>query len=383
MVELNRSVRYLPCLGHPTNKPMSSSTDQRLAPLDTLRGVAVLLVVALHCGFGFPAVLEGLRSFALAYGNYGVQMFFMISGFTMMLTFKGPVCKRSIYSFYIRRAFRIAPLFWAAGICYLLKDGFSPRYAAPNGVTWKDIVLTIPFLHWLTPTSFNSVVPGGWSIAVEMQFYVIFPLLCLFFARKKQSLIPYVAITSVYILSIAVTKWFFQGFLIAHLSPNEKHLADDFVFSWLPHQLPCFGLGFLLYSMVIKNECSIWGLALLALPVAASSSGFTILFLFLLCFFVFTLRITLPVITHLGVLSYSVYLVHFAVIDLVLAVGKRLAGWQLKFELAFPIVVLLSMAVSHYITRPLVEEPSIKWGKILINRLFPKTVELREAVPHV
>ncbi len=347
-----------------------SSTNHRVTSLDTLRGLAVLLVIALHCAFAFPSLLQVTKGFSLAYGQFGVQLFFIISGFTMLLTFKGAVCKKTVCSFYIRRVFRIVPLFLLAGIFYLLKDGVSARYWAPNGISWKDIALTFSFMHWLTPTAFNSVVPGGWSIAVEMQFYFIFPLFY-FFLGKGRGVIPYAAITFTFVVSVIFARLYFHNFLVAHLLPNESHLASEFVYLWLPHQLPCFGFGFLLYQLVEKNEFSPIGLLLLALPCVFSSWGLTVLFLFLLCFFVLTQGISLAPISRIGVLSYSMYLVHFATIGVVRAVADRWHGVHLRAEVALPIVIVITAAVSQYITKPLIEDPSVSLGKKISRRFFP------------
>src|SRR5260370_37813411 len=102
----------------------------------------------------------------------------MVSGVTMMLTFGDRVALAATRSFYIRRVFRIAPLFSAAIFLYLLLtkgEGF--KAWAPGGVSGGDILLTLLFLHGSSVTAFNSVVPGGWSIAVDMPFYLLMPLL--------------------------------------------------------------------------------------------------------------------------------------------------------------------------------------------------------------
>src|ERR1700721_2893949 len=88
--------------------------------LDLLRGVAILLVVLLHCTISASSGIPGLTAFAHAYGERGVQLFFIVSGYTMMLTFGGRVDVAAIRSFYIRRAFRIGPLFWAAFLFFFL-----------------------------------------------------------------------------------------------------------------------------------------------------------------------------------------------------------------------------------------------------------------------
>jgi peptidoglycan/LPS O-acetylase OafA/YrhL len=73
------------------------------------------------------------------------------------------------------------------GICYyLIQDGFGPRYFLENEshITTLNVLSNFTFLHGFNPYWITSLVPGGWSIAVEMTFYIILPFL---FARIKRS----------------------------------------------------------------------------------------------------------------------------------------------------------------------------------------------------
>src|SRR3954447_5271927 len=95
-----------------------SAAGGRLHSLATLRGIAIVMVVAFHVTVMFrPA--PWLASLAQL-GNSGVQLFFLISAITMCFMWhqrEGEPDARM--RFYIRRFFRIAPLFWAA-ICFYL-----------------------------------------------------------------------------------------------------------------------------------------------------------------------------------------------------------------------------------------------------------------------
>ena len=68
-------------------------------------------------------------------------------------------------------------MFYLGMIAYLLYSGMSNERWAPNGVAWWHVLLTALFLHGWHPETINTVVPGGWSIAVEMSFYLFVPLL--------------------------------------------------------------------------------------------------------------------------------------------------------------------------------------------------------------
>jgi exopolysaccharide production protein ExoZ len=165
---------------------------ERNQSLDLLRGAAILLVIIAHCAQVTTSIVPGLNSFAMHYGEFGVQLFFIVSGYTMMLTFGDRTDLAAARSFYIRRVFRIAPLFWAAIVFYVsMTKGEGFRIWAPDGIGAMDILLTFFFLHWSSVTAFNSVVPGGWSIAVEMQFYLLFPLIIYLFRRPNGPILCY------------------------------------------------------------------------------------------------------------------------------------------------------------------------------------------------
>jgi predicted acyltransferase len=76
---------------------------ERNQSLDLLRGVAILLVLLVHCAQATTSIIPGLTWFALEYGELGVQLFFIVSGYTMMLTFGDRVDLAAARSFYIRR----------------------------------------------------------------------------------------------------------------------------------------------------------------------------------------------------------------------------------------------------------------------------------------
>ena len=142
--------------------------------IDALRGYAILLVMAVHSSqvagafpaFGRQVIDQGAR---------GVQLFFVASAITLIMSWKSR--NEHVWQFYARRIFRIAPMFWLGIIFFVCADGLGPRYFAPVGIDEKHILMPGFFLNGWHPEYINSVVPGGWSVAVEMTFYLMFPLL--------------------------------------------------------------------------------------------------------------------------------------------------------------------------------------------------------------
>ena len=79
------------------------------------------------------------------------------------------------------------------------------------------MVLTFFFLHSSSVTAYNSVVPGGWSIAVEMQFYLLFPLLIYLFRRRNGATLCYALIALVSVIGQFVV----EPYLIPRLAARR------------------------------------------------------------------------------------------------------------------------------------------------------------------
>jgi len=137
--------------------------------LDVIRGVAVALVVIFHSGL-------------LNSGWIGVSIFFTLSGFLItrgLLNLKSQHSKIAIYlgEFYRNRVLRIFPLYFGS---ILFLGGLSTVIAVP-GITEGTLIylstFTVNFVVLLTGKPLKGVVSHFWSLAVEEQFYLIWPFL--------------------------------------------------------------------------------------------------------------------------------------------------------------------------------------------------------------
>jgi peptidoglycan/LPS O-acetylase OafA/YrhL len=162
-------------------KPLS-----HLAALDGLRGIAVILVLIFHFSWAFPEVgLWGkLKQFLWA-GWLGVDLFFVLSGF---LITRGLV-KESTFSvgqrmkfFWARRAVRIFPLYYivlAVGAAVCL---FVGREHFPGWSYWlyaQNYTLAFDPMHLRWTAHF-------WSLAIEEQFYFVWPVFMLLLAKRNR-----------------------------------------------------------------------------------------------------------------------------------------------------------------------------------------------------
>jgi peptidoglycan/LPS O-acetylase OafA/YrhL len=339
---------------------------QRNQSLDLLRGVAILLVVLAHCSAAKTSIVPGLTSFADKYGELGVQLFFIVSGYTMMLTFGARVDSAAVGSFYVRRVFRIVPLFWIAIVFYLLftaGEGF--RTWAPDGIGTRDVLLTFFFMHWASISAFNSVVPGGWSIAVEMQFYLLFPLLIYLFRRPNGPIFVYASIALVSAIGQFAADQYLIRWLAASLPAGRAYLADGYFYCWLPHQAICFGFGILLYDCIELKRKPTFGALFLTGASLTGAWGAEVVLLFALAYLVMASNVTMSAMSLLGRHSYAIYLVHFAVVSMIATL------FPVGLVPLFVLVVGASLALSYYLIEPVIERRFNRLGHLLAASFRP------------
>jgi exopolysaccharide production protein ExoZ len=335
---------------------------QRNQSLDLLRGLAILLVVLVHCQEESKAIVPGLTWFARECGGLGVQLFFIVSGYTMMLTFGNRLDLAAVRSFYIRRVLRIAPLFWIAIVFYLVvTQGQGITNFAPGGVSMRDVLLTFFFLHWSSVTAYNSVVPGGWSIAVEMQFYLLFPLLIYLFRRRNGPMLCYALIALVSVIGQFAADHYLIPRLAASLPSGQAYLADGITTSWLPRQATCFGFGILLYDYIELKSRPTFGALFLVGASLSSALGAEVALLAAIAFVVLTSNLSMSLVELLGRHSYAIYLIHFAVLSAVAGL------FHVGLVPLFVLVSGASLAFSYYLIEPLIERRFNRLGHALAS----------------
>lgn len=146
--------------------------------LDGLRAVAVILVMLFHAWSQIPGLsqtAEGTSQFQypISYGRTGVQLFFVLSGFLLFLPYArwllGLQSRPSTMLFYKRRALRVGPAYWVSLVILVLA---APLTLPSLGNALVHAVF-LSNVSWATTWSINSVY---WTMAVEVQFYVLLPL---------------------------------------------------------------------------------------------------------------------------------------------------------------------------------------------------------------
>lgn len=167
--------------GLPTEPEHDGVKFIHIPSLDGLRGLAILLVLMHNLSTDiFPSTLLGrIVASAMNFGWVGVQLFFVLSGFLITRILLQTGTSQNYYtSFFGRRILRIFPLYYGslfvAFFIFPLAGNTSPALAHDQG---HQIWLWLYLSNWTHLIDFQSqVFPHFWSLAIEEQFYLLWPL---------------------------------------------------------------------------------------------------------------------------------------------------------------------------------------------------------------
>ena len=336
-----------------------------------------------HTGqFGITKVPELLNSF-INIGPRGVQLFYIASAFTLFYSFdfRKVYEKRPNRNFFIRRFFRVAPLFYLAIIYYLIQNGFGSRYWLGDAkeISVANIISNLFFLNGFNPYWINSIVPGGWSIAIEMSFYACIPYL---FSKIKNLNQAFLFFIFTLIIS-SFSNWYLES----HILITDKTLWIDYLYLYFPSQLPVFALGIMLYFLIIKKEplwkINIWYIHLFVATITVHyfNSEITtmpshILYSIGFMFIAFTMgkhhiKILVNRITvYIGKISFGLYLVHFAALNLLEKFNllNLLGTGAFNYLFRYLCVIFISIGIASFLHK-YIEQPMQKIGKKWIQKL--------------
>jgi peptidoglycan/LPS O-acetylase OafA/YrhL len=332
--------------------------------LDALRGIAIVGVVLVHSAL--VSKQKGILMALSFTGQRGVQLFYVISAFTLFLSLESAKSESRV-NFFIRRFFRIAPLLYVAILANLLLFG-------SQGMSKLEMFSGFVFLNGLSPKAMNLIAVGGWSVAVEASFYLFVPFL---FDRLK-------TIKSCIILFLVSASVLGPISLWLASRATDRTTAQYFSFFWFPVEFPVFVLGVLAYLVWQRylngreKSRKISGLLIFAAAIVyAANLPFrdkglyfsSLLFLPLLwSLYLCPWKLLVNGFTKfMGKISYSVYLVHFLVIRLFAhAMPQYLESRPIGLVIVFVSILVLSVPLST-MTWMLVEEPGRKLGRLWIK----------------
>lgn len=381
--------------------PRGGFAVNNVPALDGFRGLLAIWVLLSHV----TQFVDGPRGL-IDRGGIAVDLFMLVSGFLMFWNVESrferenPSASTTWQRFFVRRFFRIVPLYYLALLASLLFEGYLKSelraiyqaqglgFDRPFEACVRDfganVFLHITFIFGFDPCYAASNVIPDWSLSLEMQFYLCFPIL--YFAFKRWPSLPLVVVAAVCVgvasrnisvYSIDVTKW------LSYPQPSVLAL-----------RLNCFVAGIVLAKVVCSYERSRVDLIALLLSLilfqrltfAVIGFGFALVILrqdvvkyvrsriFSISLGTAAKMLEAPISRSLGDLSYGVYLIHiFILIPLVRALQST--GWFLdlngvwRFALVTVLVVPLALLLAK-LTFEVIEKPFIKVGRKVANRLI-------------
>jgi len=359
--------------------PQGGSREVRDQALDAIRAIAAISVVAYHLPrIGpKPPLPEWALSATGIVGASGVELFFTLSAFLLTALMPSNEAKaRPLLSFYLKRFFRIAPLFYVliifwAGYRYLKGGPFIPDFMA--------IATEVTFTFNLLPKYADTQIFAAWTLGVEMLFYAAFPFL--FRALSTPRLRVAALLISIPSLTLVMLA-------LSYLPIDSKVLARYGALTIFRH-LPAFMLGMVALDVhrVLERRPDRLGYA------AIFAAGAVVLFWSVTkgkpilaeqtqtaawgCALLATTLFRWPWVNRftafLGRISYSIYLWHGPI--LVTAIAGPLARLQtlgLRPSLAYALSLVLAFAIIipvSWVSYRVIERPGIWVGDRLIERV--------------
>jgi len=365
---------------------LKTITLQKYAYIDALRAFAIMGVVLLHTS-QWITPSSGIFQGIARMGGYGVQLFFIASSLALFLSMQARSQREThaVLGFFIRRFFRIAPMFYLGIVAYLLYNSASQERLEQIGAWWH-VIVTALFLHGWCPETINLIVPGDWSIAAEMSFYIFVPVLFSILNNLKRSLyFLFISVVAGKLLAVIVVRS-----LLFISPPSQSYSIHVFSYYWFFSQLPVFILGICLFHVLCREQnkrnkslglflllvsmflfiafinYSCWGDLI---PQHLAYAGAFCIFAAALHWYphwIFVNFLTKAI----GKISFSLYLSHFMLLNLFKSSfhGRFLFHGDFATGFAFLIVLGASAAVSTVLYFA-VEKPGINFGKYLIRRL--------------
>ena len=207
---MGRATSLIHEISIPSTKFRQSEAKSHLGALDGLRAIAILLVLASHTSDDFPRSVYALA----ANGWCGVDLFFVLSGFLItrgLLAAKGAT--NYFKSFYGKRFLRIFPVFYAAlaATFLILPRLFSGLPTATTHDKWFYWLYVNNWAGFMDQPQIH-LIGHFWSLAVEEQFYIFWPVVVLLTSRRTLAAITVSCVVIAPLLRVAL--------VVHHVNPE-------------------------------------------------------------------------------------------------------------------------------------------------------------------
>ncbi len=334
-----------------------SNKHQRLATLDTFRGIAALIVVLFHL-----TLHQWEAPFQLGWGATGVDLFFIISGFVIFLTLNRT---NSALDFVVARFSRLYPVYWTAVTltAIFMAIGSSLGYSQ---ISWPEYLANMTmFQHYFNIRDLDG---SYWTLTVEMLFY---GLMLLFFWLKQ----------------IKHLEWYGLGLVLFQVVIHSWiRVTAPFAYTYIQETFPLinhfqlFWAGILFYKIYAQGYDK-WRVAGIAIAYGVTlflydKSGRSSLFLspidyfitstvYFTLFFLFVNRhlewVNNRLTAFLGAISYSLYVIHHYFMVGVITILRDKFGWS--FISAGIMALISTFILASFITY-FIEKPSLQYLRL-------------------
>jgi peptidoglycan/LPS O-acetylase OafA/YrhL len=354
---------------------------RRICELDSLRGLAALAIVIYH-----------FKTSWLPFGWGAVDLFFVLSGYlitTIILT--NGRAEGFLTSFYVRRGLRIWPIYYLSLLALVVLGPLLPR---PNNYAG--------FLNYLTYTQYTPHYWGGtvedftwylkhtWTLAIEEQFYLLWPPLVLLVGRRG---LPFLAL-SVAAASVAARGSGFHWWILAGR-------CDGFALGgllawllldgpWVARHLKSVRIGFSTIGLMALSVLTLIGLTE-GLPDHGPPRSPAVTILALNLLFTATVGLVVahagcprlaplrgPILGYLGTISYGLYLYHMIILRIKLDYAQRHGLGRAAGLDLLALVASFALAVASW---HLIERPLLRLKDRFAYRRSARDIPPQEAIP--
>lgn len=352
---------------------MKENIVQRIYFLDSLRGIAAIMVVFYHfIGWHYPSSLKFHLSSFVFNGSDAVSFFFVLSGLVLSLGLFKSIDKLNIWNYAYRRILRLYPayvlivlanfLYWnrASIDLTLLKELF---YNNSQNI-WQELLLLRANHKFYVP---------GWTLEVEMALSLLMPLIIVVARYNIKYL--YFLLLMPFLISGHISSFIFHFTLGTLIAFHYESIRDyDFKSSkWFKYRYLLYFIIFLLYSIRHVERMSAFGPFYYKMMEYLRIDLFHYTGLASAAILVIVINnqkiqnfLHKKIFKFLGEISYSVYLTHWLFVVFIMDNWQKLLSYFPNFYTGFItllIICLTATLTSSYLLYKYIELPFIKLSK--------------------